>query len=171
MKKTIPALLFTLISFLFVQNTFSQYLEDNYYIVVLKGDIIKNVLHDFEDFKYFDLSYLQLDDGNYTIAGYAKNDKDEQLGNLITLDIMTSIKPRHFKNLEKGHLYLNLTTMKNHNVDGTEDYILTPKKCKDIDGVVQDYVSYRFSNKVENAISLLAPNVVKAFNLNPSPPY
>jgi len=102
MKKTIPALLFTLISFLFVQNTFSQYLEDNYYIVVFKGDIIKNVLHDFEDFKYFDLSYLQLDDGNYTIAGYAKNDKDEQLGNLITLDIMTSINPVTLKIWKKG---------------------------------------------------------------------
>jgi hypothetical protein len=60
--------------------------------------------------------------------------------------------------------------MQTNNVDGTEDYILTPKKCKDRSGAEVDYVSYRFSNKV-TPISFLAGTAVKSFDLNPSPPY
>ena len=171
MKKIIPLLLFALTSFLFVSDAFCQTKSDNYYIVVFKGDIIKAALNDNTDFKYFDLTYLQLDDGNYTLAGYARNDKNEQLGDLIILEAMPGNKARKFKNLEMGHLYLDLTTMQNYNVDGSEDYVLTPKKCKDKTGAEVDYVSYRFSNKIENTSNLIAPTLVKSFNLNPSPPY
>lgn len=171
MKKIIPALLLALTLFLFEADVFCQTDEDNYYLLVFKGDIIKTALSDYTDFKYFDLTYLRLEDGNYTLAGYARNNKNEQLGDLITLEVLPGNKARKFKNLEKGHLYLDLITMQNYNVDGSEDYVLTPKKCIDKSGAEVDYVSYRFSNKIENTSILIAPALVKSFNLNPSPPY
>lgn len=64
--------------------------------------------------------------------------------------------------------------MQSHNADGAEDYILTPRKFMDRTGNYVDYVSYRFSNKVEPSTGFIqakSVNTVKSFNLNPSPPY
>jgi hypothetical protein len=61
--------------------------------------------------------------------------------------------------------------MQEQNVDGTEDYFLSPQKCKDRSGDDVDYVSYIFSNKAYKTTSFFLTVSVKEFILNPSPPY
>lgn len=147
---------------------------DHYYIVTLKGNIVSNTLNTYPEFSYFDFTYTQVSNNDYALSGYAKDEQKNQLGSLITLIPMTSHPPRLFKNLEKGHLYLDKATMEENNVDGSQDYVLTPKKCKDRSDDFVDYVSYRFSNKIEPSTGFLPAKSIgsfKSFNLNPSPPY
>ncbi|GEO11412.1 hypothetical protein SAE01_39080 [Segetibacter aerophilus] len=151
-------------------TSFSQGDKDSYCIVTLRGSTVKNILNSYPSFKYFDFSFKQVNSKSYILTGYAYDGNDNKLGGLITLDSMAA-KPRSLKNLSLGHLRLPLETMIERNVDGSENYVLTPKKCKK-DGEMLDYVSYRFSNRVakeENAF--LSAKAVIEFDLNPSPPY
>lgn len=174
MKKKITGLTFTVLLLLSFLISSGQPAIDKYYIVTLKGDMVRNTLDTYPEFSFFDFTYTQLEDSSYSLSGYAKDENKNQLGDLITLMPVTGRPLRRFKNLEKGHLYLDLATMQEHGVDGSEDYILTPKKCKDPSGSYVDYVSYRFSNKIEPSIGFIeakSVNKVKSFDLNPSPPY
>jgi hypothetical protein len=151
--------------------SFSQKDKESYCIVTLRGSTVKNILSNYPSFTYFDFSFKQVNSKSYILTGYAYDGNDNKLGGLITLDSM-SAKPRSLKNLSLGHLRLPLATMIEKNVDGSENYVLTPKKCKSKDGEMLDYVSYRFSNKVtkEETAFLSAKGVIE-FDLNPSPPY
>lgn len=147
---------------------------DNYYIVRVKGDMIANTLSTYPDFSYFDFTFKQVNNDGYTLAVYARDKDGNQLGDEITLTPLTTEVTRRFKNTEKGHLYLTLDIMQKHNVDGSEDYILTPRKCMDASGNYADYVSYRVSNKIEESTGFIPASYrggVKKFDLNPSPPY
>ena len=147
---------------------------DGYYIVKLKGEIVSNILNTYSQFDHFDFTFKKLDDGKYALSGYASDADKQPLGDEINLIPLTDHHARSLKNLEKGHLYLYKTTMQEHDVDGSEDYILTPMKCKDHSGQSVDYVSYRFNNKIDDSDddgSTGSLTAVKAFTLNPSPPY
>jgi hypothetical protein len=171
MRKKTTTLSITLILLVSFLISSGQPKFENYSIVTLKGDIIKNTLTAYPAFSYFDFTFRLLSDNNYSLQGYAKDNAGNQLGKLITFDVMTG-QTKKLKNLQKGHLYLDLATMKSNNVDGAENYVLTPKKCKDKSGNSVDYVSYRFSNKVDpTSVAFLEANALKAFDLNPSPPY
>ena len=171
-RKVYPFIISLCLLLIFVRTS-AQPSIDKYAIVKLKGSIIKNTLEDYSGFAYFDFTYVQSDNNIYSLEGYARDKNNNQLGNLIILTPQTNHPVRRFKNLEKGHLYLTLETMQDHNVDGSEDYILTPRKCKDRDGNLLDYVSYRFSNKVKSSFGFIQAKYVygvRAFDLNPSPP-
>ncbi|WP_018614674.1 hypothetical protein [Segetibacter koreensis] len=164
----------TVLLLLAVITSFAQGEINKYSIVTLKGNLVSGILNTYPEFSYFDFTFVQLEDNIYSLEGYAKDKDQNQLGSLITLIPMTNQPARRFKNLEKGHLYLDLLTMQEHNVDGSEDYILTPRKCKNRAGNYVDYVSYRFSNKIEPSFGFIeakSVTAVKSFNLNPSPPY
>ena len=169
MKK--KKLLLTCLLFLGINALFAQAATDKYCYLILKGSVIKNTLHTYPDFAQFDFTFEQLNDNTYILSGYAKNENGEQLGNIISLSTYTGHTPAKLKNLEKGHLFLTLETMKDNDVDGSEDYILSPKKCKDKNDNLLDYVSYFFSNRVATIVDLLSGTVVKNFTVNPSPPY
>lgn len=169
MKKINLQFVFFVLCLLSLNNLFGQ--TERYGYIILKGNIVKSTLRSYSDFALFDFTYQLVEDDTYTLSGYAKNESGEQLGGLITLDLITTQQGRKLKNLEKGHLFLDLSTMELNNVDGTEDYVLSPKKCKDKNGNEQDYVSYFFSNKINTSISLLRNTTVRNFTLNPSPPY
>ena len=164
-------LLLTCLLFLGINALFAQATIDKYCYLIFKGSIVKNTLHTYADFTHFDFTYEQLDDNTYILSGYAKNKHGDQLGNMISLDVYKGHTPGTLKNLEKGHLFLTLETMNENDVDGSEDYILSPKKCKDKDENTLDYVSYFFSNKAASTVELLSCTAVKVFTLNPSPPY
>lgn len=153
-------------------SSFSQTLPplESYYIVTLKGDVVKDRLAT-PGFSYFDFTFKQLANKSYILTGHAYDANNNKLGNLITLEPMVSRPTRPLRNIHRGHLTLNLATMNENNVDGSENYVLTPKKCKDRSGDSVDYVSYRFSNKVSNKTSFLSATKVTEFDLNPSPPY
>ena len=152
--------------------SFSQEPKERYYIVVLKGSVVRNTLANFPSFSYFDFTFKPLSNFNYSLEGYAKDISGKPLGDKIEFDTLVSRPSKPFKNIQKGHLYLVLATLRNFNVDGSEDYVLTPKKCKDKSGNNVDYVSYRFDNKIEESnTSQLGYFGVRGFNLNPSPPY
>ncbi|MCW3114028.1 MAG: hypothetical protein JWR18_2424 [Segetibacter sp.] len=169
MKKILPisiALIFSVSSII----TLAQPPLENYYILTLKGSIVKNAINN-SAFSFFDFTFSPHSTGKYILTGYAKDADGKQLGTLISLIPSTTHPARPFKNMQKGHLYLPRTTMNAQSVDGTEDYILTPKKCKDKSGQLVDYVSYRFSNKVSTETSFMPGSALKSFDLNPSPPY
>jgi hypothetical protein len=170
MKKifTLALTVFLLMAFLI---TSAQPPLENYYIVTLKGSAVRNVLNNYPAFSYFDFTYVQLNNKSYSLVAYAKDNENNQLGNPITLSPMTTRPTKQFRNIEKGHLYLTLTTMQDKNVNGSEDYVLTPKRCIDRTGKPVDYVSYRFSNKVYIPTTGYFLAVVTEFDLNPSPPY
>lgn len=164
-------LLLSCLLFLGVNTLFAQASTDKYCYLVLKGVIVKSTLHTYPDFAQFDFTFNQLENSTYILTGYAKNENGDQLGEMISLEPYTDYNPKKLKNLEKGHLFLTLETMREHFVDGTEDYILTPRKCKDKDDNTLDYVSYFFSNKASANITLISGTTLKNFTLNPSPPY
>lgn len=170
MRMKITTLTITLVLLVSFVTSSAQPLQERYYIVTLKGSVVKNVLIN-PAFSYFDFTFKPLGNYTYSLQGYAKNKDSNTIGGLITLAPMTSKPTRPLNNLEKGHLYLSLETMQANNVDGSEDYILTPKKTKDKSGNLVDYVSYRFSNKIESAPTGFLSNAITAFDLNPSPPY
>ncbi len=173
MKKKLRALRFSIIlSVSFIASSAQPPLE-NYNIVILKGNLVKNILNTYsKTFSLFDFGYKQLSNKSYSLVVTAKDANNNQLQNEITLAVMIGQPARPLKNLQKGHLYLTLETMQQNHVDGSEDYILTPKKCRDKTGNLVDYVSYRFSNRQDNSTSgfFLAPMTID-FDLNPSPPY
>ena len=171
MKKINLHVVFFVLFLFSLNNLFGQSPTEKYGYIILKGDIVKNTLSNYQNFALFDFTYQLVEDDVYILSGYAKNESGEQLGGLITLDLITTHAARKLKNLDKGHLFLDLSTMELNNVDGSEDYILSPKKCKDRNGNELDYVSYFFSNKINTSISLLLNTTVKNFTLNPSPPY
>jgi hypothetical protein len=154
----------------------------NYYNVVkLEKDAVKNALAK-SGFSYLEFSFNKVD-SSYSMVANAKDKNGRQLGNPIKLPSLVSEKPRRLPNIQQGTFRLPVNVMKEHNVDGSEDYVLTPKKCKDPkNGKEIDYVSYRFSNKVfkntatasnSEGIFFQAAyigNLVE-FELNPSPPY
>ncbi len=100
---------------------------------------------------------------------------------IIKLTPIQGEKPRRLKNIEPGIFRLYFDVMKANNVDGLQDYILTPKKTKDKNTSKDvDYVSYRFSNKVykepstaynTETLFIQAGFDLLEFDLNPSPPY
>ena len=152
-------------------TSFSQSERDNYCIVTLKGSAVKNTLSAYPSFAYFDFYFQKLDSKSYILTGYAYDVNKNKLGDVIRLDSMSD-KPRSLKNIDPGYLRLDLATMKNHNVDGSENYVLTPKRYKNKSGESMDYVSYRFSNKVSKLeTAFLSVTKVIEFDLNPSPPY
>ena len=171
MKRKNLLLAYVLFLFLSINNLFGQATTDRYCYLTLKGAIVKNILISYPDFAQFDFTFTQLDNETYILSGYAQNEKGDQLGEMISLEPYPDHSPKKLKNLEKGHLFLTLNTMKENDVDGSEDYILSPKKCKDKDEKTLDYVSYFFSNKALKNIDLLSAPVMKNFTLNPSPPY
>ena len=164
-------LLLTCLLFLVVNALFAQVAADKYCYLILKGSIVKSTLHTYSDFAHFDFTFEPLDDNTYILSGYAKNKNGEQLGDMISMEPYKGHTPVKLKNLEKGHLFLTLEIMKENEVDGSEDYILSPKKCKDKDENPLDYVSYFFSNKASTVNELLSGTAVQSFTLNPSPPY
>ena len=171
MKKKNLLLVFVLLLFLSINNLFGQATTDKYCYLTLKGSVIKNTLINFPDFAQFDFTFHQLENETYILSGYAKNENGDQLGEIIYLEPFNGHAPSRLKNLEKGHLFLTLNTIRENEVDGSEDYILSPKKCKDKDENTLDYVSYFFSNKAATNIALLSGTILKSFTLNPSPPY
>lgn len=146
---------------------------------MLRGDVIKNVTMN-SSFSYLEFSFTKTNN-NYSLVAYAKDENGGQLGDLIKLTPVTTEKPRSFRNIKQGIFRLSSITMQEHSVDGSQDYILTPKKTKDKNtGKDIDYVSYCFSNKVyKNAatasntetIFIQANFDLLDFDLNPSPPY
>lgn len=153
-------------------SSFAQPPLESYSILSLKGAVIQDVLQTYPAFSFFDFTFKQAVNKNYFLVGYAMDNDSNQLGNQITLATISGSPARPLRNLEKGHLYLTRETMDAHNVDGSENYILTPKKCKDRSGELVDYVSYRFSNRVYNTSESFLPDAALiSFDLNPSPPY
>ena len=171
MKRINLLLTYVLFLILSINNLFGQATTDSYCYLTLKGATVKNTLINYPDFAQFDFTFTQLDNETYILSGYAKNENGDQLGEMISLEPYNGHSPKKLKNLEKGHLFLTLNTMKENDVDGAEDYILSPKKCRDKDEKTLDYVSYFFSNKAVRNIELLSSPLVKSFTLNPSPPY
>ncbi len=154
--------------------------SNNYYhVIMLKGDVVKTALN-YSSFSYLEFSFTKADTG-YTLVAYAKNKDGGKLGDLIKSTPVQGEKPRRLKNIEPGIFRLYFDVMKANNVDGSQDYVLTPKKTKDKNtGKEIDYVSYRFSNKVykntatafnTESIFIQASFEVLDFDLNPSPPY
>lgn len=169
MKKILPISITLLLSFSSFFISAQPPLE-GYYILIFKGSLVKDAINN-PAFSFFDFTYSQLSNGKYILTGFAKDVDSNSLGSRISLIPMTSKPTRPFRNLQKGHLYLDANTMNNQEVDGSEDYILTPKRCVDRDGQRVDYVSYRFSNKVSTETGFMSAYRVKSFDLNPSPPY
>lgn len=169
MKKNIFRLIFCLLSLVPSLASLSQPPVDNYYYLKFPGDIVKKTLR-IPNFSFFDFTFHQLPDGNYILTGWAKDANNNKLGDSITLLQIAHPPARPLRNIEKGRLYLRLKTMQDRGVDGSEDYILSPQKCKDRNGHEVDYVSYYFSNRPALKRGR-KPKAVRAFDLNPSPPY
>jgi hypothetical protein len=144
--------------------------NETYSTVILKGSDVKAALSNFPNFNRFDFTYAQESDGNYTLRGYAQASTGGNLGNLIVLNSLSSGPKKNLKNLTMGHLYLTLKTMRDQVVDGSENYILTPRKYKSDNGTTMDYVSYRFNNHIDESLTSDEYLGVRAFTLNPSPP-
>jgi len=173
-KKITITTVITLLVFSFFASYGQRLRPEYYYIVTLRGDIVSNILNTYPQFAYFDFSYKRLESGKYSVTGYAKDADNNQLGDEIDLIPMTDKPARSLKNLDNtGTLRLDKETMQQYDVDGSEDYILTPRKCKDHSGQLVDYVSYRFNNKIDDSddSSTGSLTTVKVFTLNPSPPY
>src|SRR6476661_3395327 len=115
----------TVLAVLLLYACFSSYSQghrpDNYYIMMLKGDVVNNVLTTYPQFAYFDFVFKKMDNNNYVLAGCARDENGSQLGDSIALEAMTDQPARPLMNIEKGHLYLNKATMQAHDVDGTEN--------------------------------------------------
>lgn len=164
--------------------SYSQSLKTGqYYILMLKGTVVNNALSNYPQFAYFDFQFKKTEDGNYVLEGYARDADKQPLGTAISLIPVTrSVMPmtnQPFRklineNIEKIHLRLYKDTMAAYNVDGSEDYVLTPRKCRDRSGRLVNAVSYRFNTRIDDDNSdgsIESLTAVKPFNLNPSPPY
>lgn len=145
-----------------------------YHVIKLDGSVVQRALQN-PDFHRFNFSYA--DDGTDAVllVGYAENANSEQLSDVIRLRPLSVSVPKRFKNLApEGHLYLSRQTLIDHNVDGSEDYVLSPRKCV-FENEITNFVSYRFSNRAEPASGDFADELLtatlKSFILNPSPPY
>jgi hypothetical protein len=149
---------------------FTASANETYSSVILKGSDVRAALSTFPSFNRFDFTYTQETDGNYALRGYAQDSNGGNLGKLIVLNSLSSGPKKNLKNLKMGHLYLTLKAMRDQAVDGTEDYILTPKKYKADNGTTMDYVSYRFNNRVDESLTSDDFLSVRAFTLNPYPP-
>jgi hypothetical protein len=170
-KSFLVILIILLSTSVFIANAQSSN-DDRYSIVKLNGNIVSNILSEYPSFAYIDFTFQLVNDNIYSLSGIARDVNGTSLGTEFVLSNLETPAARPLKNLEKGHLYLTSNAMKKYYVDGSEDYILTPKKCKNKVGKLVDYVSYRFSNKITTTTSYLisAPKLID-FDLNPSPPY
>ena len=178
MKTKLTRTLFAILLLLSTIISFGQRPTfDVYDIVILKKEDVKNVLQNLPGFAYFDFTYVKLNDGSYALEGYAKDKDNNPLGSLISLAPMANTNHYRFKDSAMGYLRLDLATMNENNVDGSENYVLTPRRCLDSLGHYRDFVSYRFSNRPEPSVGffgdkeITSVTAVKAFTLNPSPPY
>lgn len=169
MKKYKLILFISALLVLSAKSTSAQ-LPELYHIVLLKGIVVKHALS-IPEFSYFDFVF-KLKGKAYTLGVIPRDKYNKPLGSIIMLDAKTARPPKLLKNKIKGSLYLDVETMNEQDVDGSEDYVLTPKKCTKRECEGSDYVSYRFNNKEDNTLTNLRfGRAVKAFDLNPSPPY
>jgi hypothetical protein len=156
--------------------------SEKFSVVKLKGSDVSNALAS-PKFSYFDFTFKEAAKKSYILEGYAMDATGKPLGKPITLSALTEHPGKPLKNLDiMGHFRLTKNTILKQNVDGSEDYILTPRKCKDKKDKSKslDYVSYWFSNRFDEVsddspaldrIGYLGGKVVIAFTFNPSPPY
>ncbi len=72
--------------------------------------------------------------------------------------------PRPLPNLLKGTFILDKKTLASVGIDGKFDCFLNPKKSHEGEGSEKKYVSYKIIDRDETLI-------LRAFSMNPSPPY
>jgi hypothetical protein len=168
MKKQLLASFAALVLFALPLTTSAQ---SSFHHLVMPAIIVTNAL-DNADFSYFDFSYQNID-GSYYLGVTPKTADSTEIGEMIVLRQVRGRNPRSLPNTEPtAHLLLSKDLMMKQNVNGSENYILTPEKTVDpITHRKINQVSYRFSNKVCTTCAVFLPDSLIEFDLNPSPPY
>lgn len=101
--------------------------------------------------------------GFFRLEGMAYDASGNTLGTSF-LPAVRSQGPRPLPNLLKGIFTLDKTTLASAGIDGTFDCFLNPKKSHEGEGGEKKYVSYKI---IDRDASL----ALRAFSMNPSPPY
>jgi hypothetical protein len=145
--------------------------QSSFHHLVMPGIIVTNALNN-SDFSYFDFSYENID-GTYYLGVSPRTADSMEIGEMVVLQQVRGRNPRSLPNTQpNAHLLLSKDLMMKQNVNGSENYILTPEKT--IDPITHrkiNQVSYRFSNRVCTTCAVFLPDSVIEFDLNPSPPY
>jgi hypothetical protein len=109
MKKLIT-LLIIIVSIAHYSTCLAQPQPESYNVLKLRGSIVTSALI-LPGFAFYDFTFKKLSNEKYTLEGVPKDKDSVAIGPAVTLESLSNpARPLH--NLEKGHLYLSLNSMK-----------------------------------------------------------